>query len=205
VVIGGGKMGIVYAMNGANGSLLWKTPVGVHNGHDNDSLKALKGKSTSSSPFDYTPITTPFDYEPGALGGILSDMAVANNTVYVATLNIKFSFTNTSQVNGTPTTNAKDSGNIEALNLATGKVEWNTTVKSVPLGATTVSNNLILTSLVNGHLLALNRSTGKIVKNVTLPMASNAPLAIAGNTIIVEDGGPQTKNPVPQIVAYRVP
>jgi glucose dehydrogenase len=40
-VIGGGKMGDVYAMNAATGKLLWKTPVGVHIGDDNDSVLAL--------------------------------------------------------------------------------------------------------------------------------------------------------------------
>ena len=44
VVIGGGKMGYVYEMNAQTGKLIWKTPVGEHNGHDNDSLLALEHK-----------------------------------------------------------------------------------------------------------------------------------------------------------------
>ena len=43
VVIGGGKMGYVYEMSASSGALIWKTPVGHHNGHDEDSLKALEG------------------------------------------------------------------------------------------------------------------------------------------------------------------
>jgi hypothetical protein len=46
---------------------------------------------------------------------------------------------------------------VEALNLTTGKVEWDTKVASPPLGAATVSNDLVFTTLVNGTLLALNR------------------------------------------------
>ena len=66
-VIGGGKMGDVYAMNAATGALLWKTPVGAHDGTDNDSLLLLEHKLT---------IKLPYTFEPGALGGVLTNMAV---------------------------------------------------------------------------------------------------------------------------------
>jgi hypothetical protein len=39
---------------------------------------------------------------------------------------------------------------------ATGKVEWDTKVPNLPLGAATVSNDLVFTTLYNGELLALN-------------------------------------------------
>jgi glucose dehydrogenase len=196
VVIGGGKMGIVYEMNATSGKLIWKTPVGVHNGHDNDSLKALAGNSK---------LTVPFTYIPGALGGILTNMAVAGNTVYVVTCNFAFSFTNTDQVNGT-NVGKNFSGDVEALNLGTGKVEWKTKVKGLPLGAATVSNNLVFTTLLQGELLAINRSTGAIVSTQQLPRSTNAPIAIAGHTVIVPAGGPKYgkgKGPS-QIVAYAL-
>jgi outer membrane protein assembly factor BamB len=196
VVIGGGKMGDVYEMNASTGDLIWKTPVGVHNDHDNDSLKALKGKSK---------LTVPFIYTPGALGGILTNMAVAGNNVYVVTSNLPFSFTNTDQVNGVPT-GKKVSGNVESINLTTGKVEWSTKVKGLPLGAATVSNDLIVTSLFEGKLLALNRATGKVVFTHSLPATTNSTLAIAGDTIIVPMGGPKdgTIKGGTKILAFRV-
>src|SRR5215467_11853162 len=46
VVIAGGKVGIVYALNAQTGALLWKTPVGEHNGHDNDSTLLLSHQLT---------------------------------------------------------------------------------------------------------------------------------------------------------------
>jgi len=46
VLIGSGKMGYVYEMNAGTSKLIWKTPVGEHNGHDNDSLQALEHRST---------------------------------------------------------------------------------------------------------------------------------------------------------------
>src|SRR6201999_4162909 len=52
-VIGGGKMGYVYAMNSSTGALLWKTPVGAHNGHDNDSRLLLEHKLTITVPYTF--------------------------------------------------------------------------------------------------------------------------------------------------------
>ena len=72
VVIGSGKMGIVYAMNVLTGALLWKTPVGEHNGTDNDGLLLLEHKIK---------LTAPYTILPGPLGGVLSNMAVAGNSV----------------------------------------------------------------------------------------------------------------------------
>ncbi len=125
VVIGGGKMGIVYEMNAATGKLIWKTPVGIHNGHDNDSLKALEGTST---------LKLPLVFSPGGLGGILTNMAVDGNTVYVATCNLPFIITAGKEVDGLPDVKSLSdydkvvSGDVEALNLVSGKVEWDTKV-----------------------------------------------------------------------------
>ncbi|HEY5265500.1 MAG TPA: PQQ-binding-like beta-propeller repeat protein [Acidimicrobiales bacterium] len=196
VVIGGGKMGIVYEMNAASGKLIWKTPVGRHNGHDDDSLKALEGHST---------LKVPFTYLPGSLGGILTNMAVAGNAVYVVTDNFAFSFSNLDQAVGV-NVGKKLAGEVEALNLVTGRVEWDTKVTGLPLGAATVSNNLVFTTLFQGDLLAFNRASGAIAFKQQLPRSTNSPIAIAGNTVIVPVGGPKYglgKGP-PQIVAYRL-
>jgi outer membrane protein assembly factor BamB len=197
-VIGGGKMGIVYAMSATNGALLWKTPVGEHNGHDNDSLNLLEHRSKLKVPYVFT---------PGSFGGILTNMAVADNTLYVATLNLPLEFTSMTEVDGVAPKHVSTGGDIEALNLATGKVEWDTKVSQLPLGATTVVNNLIFTTLYDGELIALNRATGAIVDRVSVPDSTNAGIAVAGDTIIVPAGGPRTKtnaHVTPQVVAYRL-
>jgi outer membrane protein assembly factor BamB len=98
-------------------------------------------------------------------------------------------------------------GEVDALNVTTGKVEWATTVNGMPDGATTVSNNVVFTTLFQGELVALNSVTGKIVYTTQLPRSTNAPIAVAGNTIIIATGGPKYgSNTGPsQIVAYTVP
>jgi hypothetical protein len=83
---------------------------------------------------------------------------------------------------------------VEALSLATGKVEWDTKVPSMPLGAATVSNDLVFTTLYSGVLIALNRGTGAIVYQHQLPASTNSPIAVFGNTVLVPAGGPQTSS-----------
>ena len=199
VIIAGGKVGYVYALNARSGALLWKTPVGEHNGHDNDSLLALSHQLTLKQPYTVA---------PGSLGGILSNMAVADGSVYVATIDLPITFTSPSSVDGDKA-GGPETGEIEALSLATGKVEWDTKVDTLPLGAATVSNDLVITTLYNGALIALNRDTGAIVYRHQLPTSTNAPIAVFGNTVLVPAGGPKTSasggGGNPQLVAYTVP
>jgi alcohol dehydrogenase (cytochrome c) len=197
VVIGGGKMGTVYEMNSSTGALRWKTPVGIHNGHDNDSLNALTHAQK---------LKLPFTYEPGALGGILTNMAYVGNVIYVATCNVPFQFTKDSDVNGAPPATTHVSGTVLALNATTGAIEWSTKVATLPVGAMTISNNLVFTTLISGKLIAFNRTTGASVYTKDLPRTTNSTLAIAGNTIIVPTGGPKygSAKGKSQIIAYAV-
>ncbi|HET6866785.1 MAG TPA: PQQ-binding-like beta-propeller repeat protein [Solirubrobacteraceae bacterium] len=199
VVIGSGKMGYVYEMNATTGKLIWKTPVGEHNGHDNDSLQALEHRSTLKAPFTIA---------PGPIGGVLADLAVAGNSVYVETLDAPVTYTNLN-LRATGAGAGSATGDVEALNLATGKVEWDTKVPQFALGAVTVSHDLVFTTLYDGALIALNLKTGAIVYRHHLPTSTNSPIAIAGDTVIVPAGGPITSahggGGDPQVVAYKLP
>jgi len=195
-VIGSGKTGVVYAMNAGTGKLIWKTPVGAHSISDSYPLEAVEHKLTLAAPYTIL---------PGGLGGLLSNPALAGNSVYVATVDLPFTVAKMSYPLGAP--DGTGTGEIEALNLTTGKVQWDTKVPAMPLGATTVSNDLVFTTLYTGVLVALNRSTGAIVYEHKLPTSANAPIAIAGNTILVPAGGPNLYGPKggsPQLVAYTV-
>ena len=199
-IIGGGKMGDVYAMNAQTGALLWKTPVGEHNGHDDDSLLLLEHKIT---------LKPPYVIAPGSYGGVLANMALADGTVYVETINLPLTISSLQSVDADASAGVGVSGEVEALSLATGKVEWATKVASFPLGAATVVNNLVVTTLLTGELIALNRSTGAIVYQQELPAETNAPIAVAGNAVIVAAGAPlktaTARGGLPQVVAYTVP
>jgi alcohol dehydrogenase (cytochrome c) len=199
-VIGSGKMGIVYAMNASTGVVLWKTPVGVHNGTDDAGLLLLEHELT---------IKLPYTWEPGPAGGVLTNLAMADGSVYAATINASAKSTTMSSADGSASGGGSVGGDVEALNLATGAVEWSTTVDSLPVGAATVSNDLVFATLVNGTLIALNRATGAIVYRKALPTTTNAPLAVFGNTVLVPAGGPETSakggGGNPQLVAYTLP
>ncbi len=196
VVIGSGKMGCVYEMNSKTGRLVWKTPVGEHNGHDNDSREALERRIT---------LKTPYTILPGSLGGVLTNMALDGDNVYVVTLDVGLTYTNLNVPSPTAH-NGRADGEAEAVNLRTGKVEWDTRLASVPLGAATISNDLLFTTLVNGTLIALNRHTGKITYERKLPTSTNSPIAIAGHTVVVPAGGITAKgrSRKPQLVAYSL-
>lgn len=198
-VIGSGKLGIVFAMNASTGALAWKTPVGEHNGHDDLSRLLLEHKTTLKAPFTMA---------PGPLGGVLTDMAVADGSVYVATIDDPVTTASLTSPVGDKGA-GKPTGEVAALSLATGKVEWDTKVPTLPLGDTTVSNDLVFTTLFTGELIALDRATGKIVYRLKLPTSTNAPIAIAGNSVIIPAGAPWTSPkgaPGPaQMVAYTVP
>jgi alcohol dehydrogenase (cytochrome c) len=196
VVIGAGKMGYVYELNAQNGKLIWKTPVGQHNGHDNDSLEALEHRIT---------LKVPYTILPGSLGGVLTNLALAGDSVYVVTLNVALTYTSLNQA-APVKPSRRATGEVEALNLTTGKVEWDTKAATVPLGAATVSNDLVFTTLVNGTLLALNRRTGAIAYQHKLPTTTNSPVAIAGHTVLVPAGGisGKARSRNPQLVAYTV-
>ena len=195
VVIGSGKMGYVYEMNADTGKLIWKTPVGEHNGHDNDSLEALKHKIT---------LSVPYTIAPGSIGGVLTDLSLAGNSVYVDTLDLPLTYkTLNLPVPISPAGGL--AGEVEALNLTTGKVQWDTKVDSLPVGAATISNDLLFTTLFNGTMLAIDRDTGKIAYKRKLPTTTNAPIAIAGRTVIVPAGDAGKRRSVdPQVVAYTL-
>jgi|HubBroStandDraft_6_1064221.scaffolds.fasta_scaffold222282_3 hypothetical protein len=142
-------------------------------------LEALEHKST---------IKAPYTILPGSIGGVLTNLALAGESLYVVTCDIPLTYTSLNQP--VPTKPAgRPTGEVEALDLATGKVEWDTKVNSFPLGAATVSNDLVFTTLLNGRLIALNRHTGAIVYHRQLPTTSNAPIAIAGHAVLVPAGG----------------
>ncbi|MFI5038939.1 MAG: PQQ-binding-like beta-propeller repeat protein, partial [Solirubrobacterales bacterium] len=184
-----------YEMNADTGKLIWKTPVGEHNGHDDDSIEAMQHRLT---------LTVPFTLAPGSIGGVLTNLAAASNSVYVTTLDLPLTYT-TLKLPVPTSSNGQLAGEVEAINLTTGKVQWDRKVPSLPVGAATVSNDLLFTTLFNGTLLAIDRDTGKIAYQRKVPTTTNAPIAIAGRTLIVPAGDAGKRRSVnPQVVAYKL-
>ena len=194
VVIDAGKMGYVYSMDAATGHLLWKTRVGVHNGHDNDGTLALAHK-LAMPPGTYS-------VEPGIVGGVETNMALADGVIYVPVANLASQWTVTSGLGKATFTQGR--GEMLALDLNSGKVLWDTQLSQMPDGDATVSNDLIFTTTFDGYLLALARDDGRLVWRKKLPAFTNAPIAIEGDTLVTAASYPGGKGQTPEVVAFRL-
>ena len=93
VVLAAGKGGFVFAFDPASGTLLWKTAVGIHNGHDDDDQLALEGKLQ---------LKTPYTVYPGEIGGVETNMAAADGVVYVPVVDAATTYATATARTGTP-------------------------------------------------------------------------------------------------------
>lgn len=190
VALAAGKMGVVYAFDAGDGALLWKRPVGTHNGHDHDDLKALRGE----------PLPARMRVLPGLLGGVITQMAADETTVYVpvneqaATVGKQIMLP----------VDAPARGRMVALDLATGRVRWERPLPAGEYGGATVTNDLVFTTTYDGSVWALDARSGRIVWRERLPAGSNAPVAIAGDTLLAAAGVVLRPGQHTQLVAYRL-
>jgi outer membrane protein assembly factor BamB/plastocyanin len=198
IVIDGGKAGILVAVNQETGKLVWKRPVGVHNGKDEVNLAAEKG--------DYSKLKLPLTVEPGDLGGIESSLASNGNTVFAAVNNLAVKYKGQT---GLPEGEliggvGAGTGDLVAISEASGEVEWDDKLPSSPYGAATLANNVVFTTTFNGTLYAFEASTGKELWKTTLSAATNAPVAVVGDTVITAGSFPQAAGQKALITAYRL-
>jgi plastocyanin len=197
VVIAGGKAGIVVEVDAQTGKVLWKRPVGVHNGHDNDNLAAEKG--------DFSKLKTPVTISPGDLGGIESQLATDGKTVFAAVNNLATIYKGQGIKTASfavPT--AKGTGEFVAIDVATGQVKWNVNLAHSPYGAATIANDLVFTTTFDGTLHAFSVDTGKEVWSTKLSAGTNAPVAVAGDTLITAGTLPSGHAQKALIIAYRL-
>ncbi len=182
VVISAGKSGVVVGLDPLTGKALWRVAIGKHH---NDTLTALTG---------------PTSVTPGTYGGTLTPPAVSDGVFYAATLNAPSTLEPAktayfgSFLDTTP-------GEVVALDAATGRKLWDTTLPGDPLGGTTVVNDLVFTSVFDGTLFALDRATGKIVWRYRAPGGINGSPAVVGGELFVPIG----KADPPKLLALRLP
>jgi glucose dehydrogenase len=194
-ILDGSKSGDIYAMDANTGKLFWKTPVGKHNGHDNDGELKMEHKFHPKYPYTVW---------PGDLGGIETNMAYDDGVVYAPVVNSPQEVTTGLFGTGTAPKVATF-GDVAAVSVATGKILWQTKLPNFALGAVTATNNLVFTTDYDGYVDALNRSTGAIVWRAKLPGGvTNSQLSIDGNLLVTAMTSPNAKGAKPEIVAYRL-
>jgi len=195
LIVEAGKMGYVYAIDAASGKLVWKTKVGVHNGHDRDGTLALRKLLPK--------LSYPLTVEPGIVGGVETNMAVADDVVYVPVANLA-SVWQTRNTGLGSANFGRGRGEILALDLATGRVLWDTKLPQMADGNATVVNDLVLTTTFDGHVVAFARKTGKIVWEQKLPAFTNAPVTVVGDTLVTAASFPGGKGQTTEVIAFRL-
>jgi outer membrane protein assembly factor BamB len=191
VVISGGKSGVIVALDRKTGKLLWRRDVGIHNGHDHDGLYAMR--------HEYSKLKLPETVYPGELGGVIAQMASNGTTVFAPIVNLPINFTSQTKSTEGP----EESGEVDALDIATGAVKWTHKFPAPAFGAATVVNNLVFMTTANGELYALNATNGEVAWESELPAGSIAGVAVEGNTLIV-GAGKAASGQQPALVAYRL-
>ena len=194
LVVVAGKQGYVYAIDASDGSIVWKKSVGEHNGHDTDHEFALEGQYGKMPKVPVTVL-------PGALGGVETQMALADGVVYAPIVNIAAVYKTQENLSldiqhGT--------GEMVALNVGDGSIKWQRNLPQPAYGGATVSNDLVFTTTFEGKVIALDRATGNVVSQKQLPAGTNANIAIVGDTLITAASFPQGPGQKPVIIAYRL-
>ncbi len=179
IVIGSGKLGVVYGFDAQTGKTLWSTPIGLH---QNDNLTEL--------PLD----TSTTWVAPGAWGGVEAPMAYADGVLYALTANLPSPYNATAFDAETPEQALNrseggthyDTGNaeIDALDAATGKVLWKHEFDKVAFAGVTIVNDLLFTATLDGMIYALNRKDGSVAWQWQAPGGTNAWPAVTGDMIV---------------------
>ena len=202
VVIDGGKAGILFELDAKTGQLLWKLPVGGHQGHENDGLLTENAK-----PGSHAGLPAKFCLEPSIFGGIETQLASNGSTTFAAVNDLALPASPTGYTAGVAadlTAVEKAAGEMVAVNQDTGAVEWDTLIPSSPYGAATVTNDVVFTTTFHGDLVALNAGTGQILLKTPMSAGSNAPVAVDGDYVIAGAGASLVPSQKRMIIAYKL-
>jgi outer membrane protein assembly factor BamB len=169
VVVSSGKSGVVVGVDPDDGTPRWTAEIGLH---ENDDLSELDGPTTVA---------------PGTYGGVLTPPAWADGVVYLPVVNAPVELVPDAVAYFGADLSVGE-GEVVAIDASTGEVQWATTVPGQPLGAATVVNDLVLTTLLDGTLVALDRESGEIVHSVELGSGTNGWMAVVDDTLLVPVG-----------------
>jgi outer membrane protein assembly factor BamB len=192
LAIGAGKSGVVVALDAQTGKPVWKRPVGTHNGHDNDGRSAMRG--------EYGRLETDIDVYPGLLGGVLAPMASNGKTLFVPVVNHRLTVLSPSEF----TEPGETSGEMVAIDIASGAVKWATKSAAPVYGGPLVVNDLVFFTSFDGVVHGLAAGSGKQVWQAQLPASSNSGVAVSGKTLVAAAGLVTEDGQQAEMVAYRL-
>jgi len=167
VVFGSGKLGKVYAFNRSSGEVLWSTVVGEYD---------------ETAQLDVLPNETTRIY-PGILGGVETPMAYSNGVLYVPVVNMFADWTPTSLNSSTINYN-NGTGELIAIDAATGKILWIKLFDTMILGGATVINDLVFTAEYDGTIHAFKVDSGEELFSYKAPAGINGWPAVSNDFIV---------------------
>jgi outer membrane protein assembly factor BamB len=192
LVLTAGKAGFVIAFDRETGKPVWQRAVGEHNGHDKDNLYAMRG--------EYSKLALGVPIYPGAAGGVIAPMSTDGFSLFVAVVNNPMVY-NTQAIRKEP---GPYGGELLALDIATGAINWKYKLPELPFGSTTVVNDLVFTTTFDGKIYGFDASSGRLAWEAQLPNGTNAGVMADGDTLIAGAGIAKDPGETPELVAYRV-
>lgn len=192
LAIGSGKSGIVTAVDAQTGKPVWERPVGRHNGRDDDGLLAMRG--------EYSKLKDGV-VAPGYLGGAIAPMAANETTVFVPVVNSPIKVTKGAEIGEA---GIESSGELVAIDIASGRIVWNAEFETPAYGAPVVVNDLVFATSFEGQVHGLDAKTGGEVWQGSLPAGTNSGVMVSGDTLVAAAGLPLAEGQSPQLLAYKL-
>lgn len=191
VVLSAGISGILVAVDQGTGKPLWRRPLGVHNGHDNDGLIAMRG--------EHDRLKLPATIYPGLYGGVAAPLSVSGFTVFVPIVNgaTRLLSQESAEPAGTPT------GELVAVDVRTGAIKWKRAFPASLFGPTTVTNDLVVMTASDGTVSALGVDDGREAWTTNVATPVEGGMTARGDTLLVRAGAAAVE--VPRLLAFRLP
>lgn len=196
IILSSGKHGIVAAINADTGEELWRTLVGMHQNSDLDSI----------------PEGEEIEVYPGTQGGVQTPMAFSDGVVFLPIVNSPSYFTQSSVVSGQaalPTA----TGQMVAIDAATGEILWDVTTASPLYGGASIANDVVFSAGLDGVVRGWNVADGSQVFSYQASAGINAPLALSGDYLLIpagtaffpsDDSEDPDATPVPTVTALKL-
>jgi alcohol dehydrogenase (cytochrome c) len=182
-VIGAGKGGRVIAWNRESRRRVWTASVGLHL---ND-VGPLPRRTVKVCP--------------GLLGGVETQMAYADDRVFVPVVDLCFPESAVTSTHLDSVDPADGKGSVVALDAATGKQLWTRRLSSANFGCATVANDVVFTQTYDGKVYALSSDDGRVLWTDRLRAGSNSCPAVVGDRLYVGAGVPRDGS-TEELVAY---
>jgi len=189
MVYASGKHGLVIAANSETGEELWRTAVGRH---QNDDLQELPTDGSTVEVF------------PGTLGGVETPFAYSEGVIFAPVYNMASVYSQ-SELDATSIDIANTTGQLVALDAATGDILWDVAQPTGQLAAATVTNDIVFSAVLDGVLHGYSVTDGSELFRFQASAGINAPLGASGDYLLVPAGGPllpssDTFSPAPESV-----